>query len=316
VRELRRQTLVFALLGVSASLVAVALFEPGPWGPAPTSSAELVRRVHSVATSFDWAHGPMLFAVGVGAGTLAGMLGMGGGVLKVAGMLVVFQTDILLARAVSLTTMFVATATAARVHIREGTVLWQYVRPMLVPALLAVIAGMLLGNILPRATLAHFFAFFVLFLGFNTLAQCFADPHEKILAGEVREELDARDRLVSRGIGAFHGFVCGLLGISGGVTAVPMQQTVARLPAANAIANAVVVSAFVTGLGCVVATMSGVARGDFQVRQMLFASFCIGGGALIGAQLGARLTGAIRVFYLKQMLALVSLCAGVAILFK
>jgi hypothetical protein len=244
------------------------------------------------------------------------MLGMGGGVLKVAGMLVLFQLDILLARAVSLTTMLAATASAARIHYKSGAVLMQVVRPMLVPAIAGVLGGLLLGNVLPRATLTHFFAFFALFLGFNTLAQTFADPDENSFKEKIPAVLDGPRKLACSSIGAFHGFVCGLLGISGGVIAMPMQQALAHIPARQAVANSVVVSAVCTAFGSVAAISSGVARDDFLLVDVLFASGCIGTGAMLGAQVGARLTGSVPVLVLKLLFVQVSFAAGLMILFK
>ena len=57
-------------------------------------------------------------------------------------------------------------------------------------------------------------------------------------------------------------------------------------------------------------------RGDFQFADVALATLCIGGGAVLGARLGARLTGVIRVFYLKLMFVQVCVAAGVMILFK
>jgi hypothetical protein len=110
--------------------------------------------------------------------------------------------------------------------------------------------------------------------------------------------------------------VCGLLGISGGVIMLPMQQVLLRIPARNAVANSIVVSASITSLGSVVAVVSGVSRGDFLLTDVVFASLCIGGGAVVGAQLGARLTIRTPVLYLKMMFVCITFAAGLMILFK
>lgn len=307
---------MFAVLGLLGCVVLVAAFEPTGWSEAEIEAIDLLARVETGGHRFEWAHAPALLAVGAGAGVLAGMLGMGGGVLKVAGMLVLFQLDILLARAVSLTTMLIATASAARIHYRSGAVLMQVVRPMLLPAVFGVLGGLVLGNVLPRATLTHFFAFFALFLGFNTLAQTFADPDEHAFKERQPRVLDGPRKLAASSIGALHGFVCGLLGLSGGVIAMPMQQALLHVPARQAVANSVVVSALSTALGSCAAIASGVARSDFQLIDVLFASGCIGSGAMLGSQIGARLTGSVPVLVLKLLFVQVSFAAGLLILFK
>jgi len=315
-RDLRRRTLVFSLLGLIACVILAAAFEMGALGSDRAATMDILTRLRPGGRRLDMSHAPMLVSVGVFAGLLAGMLGMGGGVLKVAGMLVVFQMDILLARAVSLTTMFLATASAAGVHLRNKAMLHDLFRPMIMPAIVGVLAGMCLGSALPRATLTHVFAFFALFLALNTVGHAMADPNEFVL-GERHRAKNGPTRAISRrATGGLHGFVCGLLGISGGVVAVPMQQALMRVPARHAVANSVIVSAYCTGVGAIAAVLTGVARGDFQFADVALATLCIGGGAVLGAQIGARLTGAIRAFYLKLMFVQVCLAAGVLILFR
>src|SRR5262245_17064205 len=121
-RDLRRRALVFSVLGLIACIVLVAVFEPRGWGAERGAALELFERVRTGGAHTDWSQAPWLAAVGLTAGILAGLLGMAGGVLQVAGMLVVFKMDILLARSVSLTTMLLATVSATRVHVKSGAV--------------------------------------------------------------------------------------------------------------------------------------------------------------------------------------------------
>lgn len=315
-RSLRRRALGFSVLGLLLCVVVLAATEPAGWTRTHGAAIDLLTRTRTGGDRFDLSHAPELVAIGVGAGMLAGLLGMGGGVLKVAGMLVLFQLDILLARAVSLSTMFLATASAARVHVRSGAVRWDVVRPMIAPALIGVVGGMLLGMVVTRATLTHFFAFFALLLGLNTLAQTFADPNEHVFRGDSADGTQSPSPIAASSIGAIHGFVCGLLGISGGVIAMPMQQVFARIPARRAVANSVVVSAACTSVGSVSVVGAGLLRGDFVLSDVLFATACIGGGAAVGAQLGARMTGSVPVFVLRLLFAHVSIAAGLIVLFR
>lgn len=309
--RLRQRTLAFSLLGLLTCVVLVSLLEPTADKATHASAMDLLARAGSRGVLIAAEQAAVLVAVGVVAGLFAGMLGMGGGVVKVAGLLLVFHLDILLARAVSLTTMLVATASAARIHARQGTVMWRVVRAMLVPAALGVLVGIVLGSVLPRSLLRHFFGFFALFMGLNTLAQSFGDPHEHVLGGS-RE--DAGSPVAHGFIGGVHGFVCGLLGISGGVIAIPMQQTLARIRAANAVANTIVVSAAATSIGSVTAVVGGVVQREFALLDVLFATACVGAGAALGAHLGAHLTGKIPVFVLRLLFVQICLVAGLSIL--
>ncbi|MDH5674057.1 MAG: sulfite exporter TauE/SafE family protein [Myxococcales bacterium] len=314
--ELRRRTFIFSVLGLLLCVILVAIFEQLRWVENRAATMELLIRAQASGRRFDMSHAPSLLGVGVLAGVLAGMLGMGGGVLKVAGMLVVFQLDILLARAVSLTTMFLATASASLVHWRQNFVLWSIVRAMLLPASIGVLAGMFLGHAIPRVTLTHFFAFFALFLGFNTLGQAFSDPHERAFQPPSERDLHGRNMLPFAVVGGFHGFVCGLLGISGGVLAVPLLQALAMVSSRQAVAISVAVSAFCTAVGSVAAVTAGHLRGSFHLQDVVLASSFIGGGAIFGAQIGARLTGILPVFWLKLMFVWITFTAGLVILIK
>ena len=315
-RDLRRRALVFGVLGLLLCVMLVAVFEPPGWGAERGAALELFERVRTGGARVDLAQAPALVLVGLIAGLLAGLLGMAGGVLQVAGMLVIFKMDILLARAVSLTTMLLATVAAARIHIKNGSVLNHVVRPMLVPCVAGVCGGVVVGNWLPRVTLSHFFALFALFLAFATLAQSFVDPNEHVFSGAYPATLTPTERTTSGGIGALHGFMCGLLGISGGVVAVPLQQVLMSVPVRHAVANTVAISAFATTVGSVAAVTAGVWRQDFTLPDVLFATLWMGGGALVGAPLGAHLNGTIRVLYLKLMFVQLSLAAGLLILVR
>jgi uncharacterized membrane protein YfcA len=315
-RDLQRSTLAFSLVGLLLCVVLVSLVEPTSLEAGRAAALDLLARAKSGGARFELANAPLLLAVGVGAGLFAGMLGMGGGVLKVAGLLVFFHLDILLARAVSLTTMLIAMVTAARVHGKSGVVVWAVVRPMLGPAVLGVLTGIFLATVLTRALLTHFFGFFVLFLALNILAHSFGDPHDHVLGNESGKRPRALSNLLCRAIGAIHGFICGLLGISGGVVAIPMQHALLRVPARAAVANSVMVSAWSTVFGSTAAVLAGVTQGDFTLLDVAFASGFVGAGAIVGAQVGARLTGKIPVVLLKVMFVMICFSAALSILFK
>lgn len=315
--DVRRRALTFATLSLVVVVALAAAFEAHTgMDMERAEQLDLLRQVSAAPERFRVIHLPWLVLVGVAAGTFAGLLGMGGGVVKVAGLLVVFQVDMLLARAVSLTTMLVATATAARVHIRSGAVLWQVVRAMALPSVLGAVGGLALGTLLPRSALEPIFAFFVLFLAFNMLGMIFDDPHELSLQGRYPKVLGRSRALLAAGIGGLHGFVCGLLGISGGVITLPMQQALARVPARNAVANSVVVSSICTGVGSTLAVAVGLWQQHFLLRDVLVGTLCIGSGAALGANAGAQLTGRVSPSVLKLVFTAVSLAAGASILLR
>ncbi|MCP4678541.1 MAG: sulfite exporter TauE/SafE family protein [Deltaproteobacteria bacterium] len=312
--EYKRRGLVFSALFLLVFLSIVALFERYP-DTENISVGQLMGRMRTTGEGIGWSHVPALLAMGIGAGFLGGMLGMGGGVLKIAGMLLILKIDIFFARAVSLATLFFTTVSASWPYIQRRWTDWSIIRPMIIPALIGTGGGVLLGNQLRGATLTHVFGFFILFLGLYTLAQVFADPTEHRLKEDFKTPMRAhRHRNSSRGIGVLHGFLCGLLGISGGVIAMPMQQLLLNVPTRNAIANTVAVSALCTGLGSAIVIACGVSSGAFELTNILFVVLFIGVGAFAGAQLGARLGEKIHSGILRLVFVAIVFVAGLSIL--
>ncbi len=175
----KRRALIFAGLLLLLTLMLLAMFE---WGfDSGIAARQLLGKLRSAGTDISFRQVPALLFLGIAAGLFSGMLGMGGGVLKIAGMLLLFKLDIFFARAVSLTTMFFATASAIWPYAKRGFPTWQSIRPMLPPAVVGLVVGVLLGNHLRSSTLAWLFGFFMLFLTFYTLAMMFDDPRRHCL---------------------------------------------------------------------------------------------------------------------------------------
>ena len=309
----KRRGIIFAAILVLLVLVLLAMLEQGI--SSGIATRQLLGKLRSSSTDVSLSQVPALVLLGVGAGVFSGMLGLGGGVLKIAGMLLLLKLDMFFARAVSLATMFFATATAIRPYAKNGMVAWPIVQEMLPAALVGLTVGVMLANYLREATLAFIFGFFVLFLGFYTLAMLFDDPRDCVR----RQDLPGKRLLgnhvyLSRSIGALHGFVCGLLGISGGVVAVPTQQLLLNAPTRIAIGNTLVVSALCSGVGSVAVIAMGVGRGDFSLQHVLFAIMCVGGGAVIGSRIGVYIGTKTRVELLKLLFVIISFGAGLSLL--
>jgi uncharacterized membrane protein YfcA len=154
----------------------------------------------------------------------------------------------------------------------------------------------------------------VIFLGLSMVAHTAADPDDLLQSARTWDATSPSSTVTL--VGGLHGLVCGLLGISGGVIATPAQQLLLRVPARHAVANTIFVSACSTGIGATVSVAVGALGGTFHIADVLFATLCVGGGAAVGARIGARMTGLLPVFLLKLLFVMASLAAGVAILFK
>ena len=162
-----------------------------------------------------------LLALGAGTGFMAGLLGVGGGMLMVP-----FLTAILahrgvapglavkMAIATSMATILFTSMASVRAHHRRGTVRWDIVRSM-APGI--VLGGLLSGagafSVLKGSTLALLFA---VFLGFSAT---------QMLRGKKPAAARQLPGPLGRGlVGAVIGFVSGLLGAGGGFLSVPFMS--------------------------------------------------------------------------------------------
>lgn len=310
---LQRRSVFLAGLGVLLFVLVVAILELGGLDSAGLASRHLAARMRSADVAFTWGMAPPLLSMGVGVGLAGGLLGMGGGALLVAGLLLLFGMDIFLARAISMEVMCFTAASAAMRHTMDGREPGRLAWPMVPPALVAVLVGVGLGYALRGSALTHLFGFFMIFVGFFTLAQLVADPVEELVNREFANRHRGKTR-AQRVVGTLHGFLCGLLGISGGVITIPVQQLALRTPAHHAIAASLIVSAVCAFVGGIVMIVLGVRRGDFALAPFLAISLLLGLGAAVGAQVGARICGRTNSSVLRLLFVVVSFGAGLSIL--
>lgn len=98
-----------------------------------------------------------LFPVGVLAGFLSVLLGIGGGTVAVPLMLLLinglpFQS----ARATSLAMVLPTAFAGVWVHVRQKNILWRSAIPIMVPGFVGAIVGVMLANVIPGEVLRHY----------------------------------------------------------------------------------------------------------------------------------------------------------------
>ena len=161
----------------------------------------------------------ILFLIcGVAAGLMAGLLGLGGGLIIVPLLNYIFQFNaalpedlsLRLAMGTSLASILFTGASSTRAHARRGSVLWPWVRPLAPALALGTALGSFVAAALPVLGLKAFFTCFLVAVA----VQMLADYHPA-----SREEKPPRAVLV--GTGLFIGGVSSLVGIGGGSLSVP-----------------------------------------------------------------------------------------------
>lgn len=261
----------------------------------------------------------LIALIGMVAGTLGGMLGVGGSIVIIPGLVILFGTgqNQHLYQAAAMTANLAVALPAAARHRKAGALMTDVLRWMLPAAMVAIVLGVFASN-LPvfkggegGKWLGRLLAAFLVYVIVMNI--------QKLTRTRARREADrARDPLTTPGrcgsVGGIMGFSAGLMGIGGGGLAVPLQQTLVKLRLRNAIANSSFVMVFSAAIGAVLKlstlgqhyTPTGNDWPAWQTALMLAA--ILAPTAILGAGLGARLThtlplGYVRLAFIGMMIA-------------
>ncbi|MGF1603098.1 MAG: sulfite exporter TauE/SafE family protein [Thermosynechococcaceae cyanobacterium] len=163
-----------------------------------------------------------LFAgLGISAGVMAGMLGIGGGMLIVPGLFYLFSIIHLpeaslmhMAAGTSMCIMICTSVSSTWAHHSKGHIHWSIFRNIVVWLGLGVVVGNLLANRLPNDLLELIFGLFL----FAIAIKIFLGLKPK----EGQDDVDKAPHPVMTGsVGMAIGFKSGVLGIGGGALSVP-----------------------------------------------------------------------------------------------
>jgi uncharacterized membrane protein YfcA len=274
----------------------------------------------AVAISLGWwpLH-LLLLAIGFGVGAYGTLIGAGGGFVLVPILLVIYPTETpTQLTAVSLATVFanagsgsVAYLRARRVDLRSAALFS-----------LATLPGAILGALTVQALSRG--AFNVIFGAALTVVSLvlLSNPDRRLQlegifpATEQREFVDAEGHTyryrynlpLALVASAVVGFLSSLLGIGGGIIHVPFMAQVLGFPTHIATATSHAVLAVMAGAGTITHLVEGAFNGT------LYRTLFLAAGVVLGAQVGARLSGRVRATWLLRLLALALLLVGLRLL--
>lgn len=261
----------------------------------------------------------LLLVIGFVVGTYGTLIGAGGGFVLVPILLVIYPTETpTQLTAVSLATVFanagsgsVAYLRARRVDLRSAALFS-----------LATLPGAVLGALTVQALSRGAFNF--LFGAVLTMASLvlLSNPDRRLQlerifpATERRELIDAEGHTyrykynlpLALAASAVVGFLSSLLGIGGGIIHVPFMAQVLGFPTHIATATSHAVLAVMAGAGTITHLVQGAFNG------ILYRTLFLAAGVVLGAQVGARLSGRVRSAWLLRLLALALLLVGLRLL--
>lgn len=118
-----------------------------------------------------------VLGLGVLAGTLSVMLGIGGGIVAVPGLLLLInEMSFQAARATSLAMIVPTSLAGTFTHASHKNVLWRSVIAIVIPGCVGAIAGVILANVIPGAILRGYV--FPIFIGIMIIRLVFANSND------------------------------------------------------------------------------------------------------------------------------------------
>jgi uncharacterized membrane protein YfcA len=245
----------------------------------------------------------LLLIIGAFAGVLAGLLGVGGGIVLVPAFFYAFQTlgyggDQLMQMclATSLATIIVTSVRSVLAHNKKGAVDWDILKSWAPGIVIGAIVGMFVVSGLRSSTLQAIFGVLALVVG---LYMGFG-------RAEWRLGQQMPHGLTRAGLSPAMGFLSVLMGIGGGSFGVPLMSLF-NTPIHRAVATAAgfgVVIAVPSVIGFLFVTIDPATRPPFTVGAVNLVAFVLViAMTLITAPIGARLAHAMDPKPLKRVFA-------------
>ena len=160
----------------------------------------------------------LMLAAGAAAGFIAGLAGIGGGMLLVPALYFIYKSTILsddgvmhLAIGTSLCIMIATSISSITSHQKQGDIIWPIFWKVLPGLVVGVVAGAILAHFLPSRTLALIFGVILAVVSLTMITGLAASAGRR----------DLLPSGIMAAVGVVIGFKSGLLGVGGGALSVP-----------------------------------------------------------------------------------------------
>ncbi|TVP55024.1 MAG: sulfite exporter TauE/SafE family protein [Gemmatimonadales bacterium] len=271
----------------------------------------------------------LLLAVAMGAlvGVLSGLLGIGGGIVMVpffyllmampewSGLVVASEHQTALAHATSLAVILPTAVSGFLSYRRQGTLDWDVVLPLGVPAGGAAIVGALLAVAMPGPLLRVGFAIVLLV---SCLRLLHSDGGSSATLNREAGSGVSKGAAVVGGAGV--GLLSALLGIGGGIVAIPILLNWVGLELKRVAAASIGIVAFAAPAGILSYAaagwgVEGMPGGTVGYVAVPLALAMIPGAVLL-APLGTRINQALPVRHLRRAFGILMLVVGIRLLWS
>ena len=255
-----------------------------------------------------------LFVTGAFAGVLAGLLGVGGGIVIVPVLFFLFQgfgvspeSAMVIATATSLATIVPTSISSIRSHNKKGNVDFKLLKHWAVFILIGVLAGSWLVTRVNGIWLTALFGFIATLSALNMLFR----TNKSALFNELPNTAGQMT------MGAAIGFFSSMVGIGGGTISVPLL-TLYNYPIHKAVGTAAAIGLIISLPGALVMLILGSTPSDAPVGTLGLVNaigfLCIVPLTVLFAPLGASLAAKLDAAKLKKVFAVILLITGLRML--
>ena len=248
-----------------------------------------------------------LLLIGLFAGMLGGLAGLGGSIIMIPAMAVLFHgrpfDNQHLYQAASMAVNVCVSIPAALRHRRAGMIRADLFRAMVPATVVMIVVGVGVSNAIDSKALEACFAVFVVCVAVQTIWSAARR------CPDVDESLARVDWKRGWVVGGVMGFFAGLLGVGGGVVAVPLAVVVCRLPLKKCIAASAAVMGVTSAFGAAIKLGTLPSHG-FTMAQGLLLALALAPTAVVGGFVGAGLTKALPLVWVRVVLGVLLLATS------
>lgn len=254
----------------------------------------------------------VLITIGAGAGFLAGLFGIGGGVLLVPAFLFFFHSlgieedvSFKLSVATSLSVISISTLFTSGFHIIKGKVDAKFVLKLIPVIVLGVSLGVLTSHLTPGKVLKKFFGIFLLLFSVKLLKD-----------QGISKKTVLNEKLLAYLVSFLSAFLSALLGIGGGVVVNTLMFSFSEMEIPKVVGLASVLSFTNAFLGTILYfTMPSKSVLPHQFGYIyLPATVFVSAGSLVGTRIGIKLLHSVEHQTLKKAFGLLLVLLGVKML--
>lgn len=256
----------------------------------------------------------VLSLIGVFVGLAGGMFGIGGSIVLIPAITEYLGPNQHRYQAAAMIVNFFVAVPAVIQHRRAGVIDAGMIARLAMVVVVCVVLGVAISEAGffadgGEAWLRVLFGGFVLFAAASEIARMLR-PKKTAAAGSVGTTPHPRRSWpLLAGVAVPTGFLAGLLGVGGGVLAVPLQRRLLDLPLRVAIANSAVMIVITSTVGAVLKNVAYASEHEGSLDALLLAAI-VAPAAVIGSFTGSYLTHVLPIRALRLMFIVLLVIAG------